>query len=1571
MFAAVAVLLLIWLLVQTEVVQNYIVGKLTHRLSEELKTEVSVQHVSFSLFNKVNLEKTLIRDRGNDTILYAGQLKVRLTDWFFFKEKIVLKYIGLEDAVIKLQRPDTLWNYQFIADYFAGSADTSSQPKKQIAIDFKKIDFKNVSFLSNDHWIGTKQTIKAGSALVDVQQIDFANNKFLINEIVLDRPQFLTEEFDGKRPPRHLRPKQVPDTSETNILLQVESIDITNGTFFNTSLTNGNMEFVGRKPDSYFDGRYILFNKINASLKHVSLVNDTLLANIDLSTSERSGFVVNKLQARMKFTPEIMEFSSLKIVTPKSRIQDYYAMKYSDFNGDMAEYITHILMDARFKNSHVHSDDIAYFAPELSHWKKAFDISGNFLGTVDNFKLQNLLLRNGSGTFLKGALTSKGLPDIDHTVFTLRNGIAQTTYTDIADVFPAVKKLNTPDLPALGTVGFKGNFSGTIYDFYTSGDITTALGNFSTDIKLVLSKHPEYKGSIRSTRFNLGKFIKEPLIGAVTFNGFVEGVGFEKATMTTSISGHVAELAFNNYTYQDIDLNGLFQKSYFNGELKADDDNFNFTSSLEIDFTNEIPRFNILGDLVNADLEKLNFIKHNLVLAGLFDLNFSGRNIDEFSGYAKLLNASLRHDSVSVSFDSLSVYSENGTSVKKLNVLSDDFSVSVEGDFSIMQLPVSLQAFLNRYYPAYIPYPGKYLPKQNFRFNVQTAAFEKYIHLFDSRIGGLNNILISGRVNGSDSSLNVVAKIPLFTYNTYVVEGAEIIADGNLARLDINGEIDNVIIKDSVRFPNTSFTINSHNDVSAVHLTTRANTTLNAAEFNADVTVYNDGLSIDINPSSFVLNDKKWNLQDHGTITLRKSILTASNVVFSSGDQQLSVQSTKENGRPDNTLEIGLQKINLEDFVPFVFIEPRLQGTATGTLEVSNIFDKIKLSANIIAEEFKMNADSIGIVNVQAYYPNNDSKITFSVQSPNNLYSFFAEGSYDVKAPADEAFETVLSLKGANISLVNQYVSGVFSDLNGLAWGDLHIVGNAAAPTITGEVALSKTSLKVNYTNVRYFIDTANVVFENDGIDFGIVELKDRNGNNGYVRGKLYEQGFKNMRYDFEMSSNSILVLETSAGQNPNFYGKAIGRVNMSLKGNEEDIVMMINAQTTDSTHIVLPPSSSRESGEADFIVFYEHGSDEGQAATNTTKTRLNVHLDVIATEIAQVDIILDDLSGDIIKATGNGRLRMDINNGNVRLNGRYNILAGSYDFNFQSFIPKKFILKEGVDNYIEWTGDASDAKINLSAQYTAENISLNDLINNQNIDISGNLKAYKGDVYVIAMLTGKLGSPKIDFRIDFPSTLAFRNDPTFAQFLNKLENDPSEMVKQVTWLIVFKSFAPYGEIRTGIDVKKITLNSISQQISNQINKMVSDLLFKWTGDKSLQFEIGGSLYSSSQLFTSVPSNESSNIDRQRVNLKLNKKLLDGRIIISVGSDLDFYVGNTAAAQTGQLQLLPDVSAEFILTNDKKLRAIIFSKSSLDISKTAIGRRNRQGIGLSYSRDWGKVPPLKRPVPTTSTEKQN
>ena len=125
-------LLFLWLIIQTSFVQTFIVKKVTKRLSNDLHTEVRIDRVSLALFNSMNLEGTLVKDLRKDTLLYANKVKLRITDWFFLKDELVLKYVGLEDAYVNMHRKDSVWNYQFLVDYF--SPTTPKEKKKNYLI---------------------------------------------------------------------------------------------------------------------------------------------------------------------------------------------------------------------------------------------------------------------------------------------------------------------------------------------------------------------------------------------------------------------------------------------------------------------------------------------------------------------------------------------------------------------------------------------------------------------------------------------------------------------------------------------------------------------------------------------------------------------------------------------------------------------------------------------------------------------------------------------------------------------------------------------------------------------------------------------------------------------------------------------------------------------------------------------------------------------------------------------------------------------------------------------------------------------------------------------------------------------------------------------------------------------------------------------------------------------------------------------------------------------------------------------------------------------------------------------
>src|SRR6202012_3570584 len=163
-------------------------------------------------------------------------------------------------------------------------------------------------------------------------------------------------------------------------------------------------------------------------------------------------------------------------------------------------------------------------------------------------------------------------------------------------------------------------------------------------------------------------------------------------------------------------------------------------------------------------------------------------------------------------------------------------------------------------------------------------------------------------------------------------------------------------------------------------------------------------------------------------------------------------------------------------------------------------------------------------------------------------------------------------------------------------------------------------------------------------IDFGTFQIKDKFGHTAdLLHGRLLHHAFDDLAFDFEMNTNRLLLLDTKATDNNQFYGNVIGKARITLTGPEEKMVMNIKGAPTDSSNIYLPPSVSRESGDADFIVWKVYGTEMKNRQPGKKSSDLLVNLDIDANNYANVFMILDPLSGDIIKTNGRGNLIMKV----------------------------------------------------------------------------------------------------------------------------------------------------------------------------------------------------------------------------------------------------------------------------------------------------------------------------------------
>ena len=1536
--------------VQTNIVQNWLVNIATNKLSKDLHSKVSINNVSFHFFNKASFNDVLILDKKSDTLLKAASLKIHITDWFFLKKIIELQYLGIENALIKLNREDSVWNYQYIIDHFASDKPSNNKPNNNFQV--KKVELNNISIVKDDKWRGEILTVNFKSLNLGIEDLDFVKNNFEIDHLIINEPYVNIQKFKGNRPADYKFPL-VENNKKDNILgVKINEFKIENGVI----AINNNYG----KATQGFDGEHIYLTALNAKFKDINVIGDTLYSTVDVNAKERSGLLLKHLQANLKWTPNLMEFSNFNLETNKSKLTNYFAMQFNNFDDDFAEYATNVYIVAKFKNSHINSDDIAYFSSSLSTWKKELQLNGNFNGTVSNFKFSNFTAKEkNNGTIISGDLIMKGLPDIDKTFIGFNNGTIKTNEKDLSAIVPSLKNVTSPNLKALGTILFTGSFNGTTSHFNTTNVITTAIGSLHSNINMLLPKKAEatYNGNITFNKFNLGKFLNDDKLGLVEFDGKFDGYSFNVNKLKTKLVGSFKSFEYNGYVYNNVTTNGTFQNKYFNGELKVDDINFNLIGNAEANFSGELPQFNILADFKKANLKALNFSKDELFLYGLLDVNFTGTNVDNFKGSAKFLNASISNNYSEVKFDSLSIYSDYYNATKYLHLASNDFTANVVGDFKILDLPNCFQSFLHNYYPAYIAAPNTIIKNQKFDFDLTTRYVEPYLQLFNKKLKGFSDASLKGRIDTRDNLFSIDLLLPYGVYKNYEISGVNIIGRGNRDSLEITGKLTNFKMSDSLNFPNSSINITSSNDLSKVSIKTRASSTLNEANLNAQVTTSTNGVKIKFNPSSFVLNDKRWNLDKEGEINLSKNLTEAKKVRFLQGFQEITLETSPDEGGNTNSLDISLKNVVAGDLTSLFLKDFKIEGITNGTIHVDDIFGKINAFADLKIDQFRIDKDSIGVAFIKSNYDSKTGVIYANINSPNTDYNFTIDALINIKEKATLPINTIVNLNHSKINLVQKLIGNdIFSNLDGYATGKLNISGKPTELDLDGKVKIYNTSLKVNYTQVKYKIDSALISFENDGINFGEFTIKDTLNNTGSLRGKLYEKNFKKLTFDFDLSTNKLLLINTTWVDNSLFYGNAIGKASLSFKGPEDNCKMVVSCEANEASHFTIPNSNSRKSSEANYIVFRPIGV-EMEEVKKKSNFDLSVDLDLIANNKIDFDIILDQSTGDVIKAKGNGRIRIKVGtNENLDIRGKYNIEEGSYDFNFQSFIRKPFVLKRGDDNYIEWSGSPYDANVHIDAMFEAKNISLKELIGNTQASFNNSSKNYRDDVYVIATLSGKLMQPDIKFRFDFPPNSPIKNDDVFDRFRKKIESDENEMLKQVTYLIVFNSFAPYGDASVEqTNFTSIGVNSISAIITKQINKSFTNLLYKITNDKSLAFDLSSNVYSSNDLFSQGNINASSSqFDRYNLKFKIGKSFFSDKVRVTFGSDFDINLRSSALS--GNFQWLPDWNVEWSLTNDKNLVFLVFSKNSLDISGSSLGRRNRQGIGISYKKDFDNNP---------------
>lgn len=1521
-----------------------------------MHTTVSIKKIDLELFDRMDMQNLLVLDHQKDTLLFAGDAKVNITDWFFFKKNITLKYIGLTDGFINLYRSDSVWNYQFLVDYFSSPSNKKTDTSaSSINLDLKVVNLKNIRIWQKDEWRGEDILVSGERLNVHADEFDLNKNVIRISEIQLDKPSFTLYDYKGKRPGDTSYTDVAPDIQMQGLQWNPDGWKLSvNKLTMNDGLVTVEKEGYSPPVMNEFDENHIIISSINGTFKNIDLTADTLKSVVSISAKDRGGFVIKKIAADFKFTPEIMEFKNLDIVTNKSHLQDYYAMHFKHFNDDMQDFIHTVTLDGHFKDSKVSSDDLAYFAPDTRTWNTDFTLSGTAHGKIDNLTAHDMIITAGADNYLSGDVSLRGLPDINKTFIDLRANELRSNYSELSRLIPSLKGITNPNLSAFGAINFSGSYTGYINDFVTYGTLSTDIGKLQTDLHLTIPDkgRPVYEGKISTSNFQLGKFIQNSNIGNIVFNGKINGKGFNANDVDIDVNGNISKVQYNGYEYSNIIAHGEFRNKLFTGSASINDPHIVIDTLVgSINFSKTNPEFDLQANVRKLHLKNLKFTNDSISLTGKFNLNFTGNNIDNFLGSAKLYNAVLSDEGKQLSFDSLYITSTFEDGKKSLNLASNELQAGIDGNFKIMELPDAFQLFLNKYYPAYINKPKKNIKNQAFDFYIKTRDVSDYINLFDKRITGLNNSVVQGNIDIAANTLNLQADIPQFNYSNINFNVIDFTATGNSDTLILNGDVDDVVINDSLHSPEARFSVIAANDISNISIKATGNRTFNNADLSARIQTRKNGFTLTFNPSTFVINQKQWQIAKEGVLQLQDSMLTANNIRFSQNGQEIYISTQPSLTSKGNDIMVAVQNLVVGDFTPMFLKSPQLGGLLNGNIRINDPFGNMAVEFDTKIDQFRFENDSVGIILANGEYDADPSQLKVNMISNNNLYNFSGDFAYRFKDTTTNQLSGSVVFNNSGIHILQNYLSSVFSSLNGRATGKLNISGKASAPKLTGSIKLDSTAMTIDYTQCHYHLaDGSLITFNPDEIDFGSIKILDTLNHTGTLTGKIYHTFFDNFFFNelhFKTDPvgngpSKFILLNTTSSDNNEFYGHVVGRAELSLNGFLSDMQMDISGEPTDSSHIYLPTGETAESGSMDYLEFTKFGREMKADLVSRQTTNIKVNMQLTANPLAKIDVILDETTGDIIKAQGSGKLNITAGTTEpLTIRGRYNVEQGQYTFNFQTFLKTPFTLQQG---FIEWQGDPYLANLNIDAIYQAQNVSLS------NIPTTTGYRNINGDVDIIFKLRGTLKNPQPEFEFQFPFDNPLKSDPIATEYLKtRFQEDKTALMNQVASLLLFNQFMSSDQpLITGNNTGNFVTRSVGQLLSATLSSSLNSWLQKVLNTKSvnlitnintgdLNFQKGAS------------QKELTNVG----NFGVRTAFLNNKLLVTVAGNVDYRLGQAVTTSNSNFLFTPDVSFEYLISPNGQLRVIGFNRSDADIGDIAgVTRRNRTGIQLSYRKDF-------------------
>ncbi|HEY5500097.1 MAG TPA: translocation/assembly module TamB domain-containing protein, partial [Bacteroidales bacterium] len=1031
----------------------------------------------------------------------------------------------------------------------------------------------------------------------------------------------------------------------------------------------------------------------------------------------------------------------------------------------------------------------------------------------------------------------------------------------------------------------------------------------------------------------------------------VKGIQDQKNEFSGSVEGKVPHFYFKGYEYQNLALNGVFNKKGFEGKASLDDENAKLNFSGLVDLSKQSPTFNfdLIADKVN--LQPLNLTTKAGITSLSFHLHsdFEGRVMDDLQGQVTIDSLNVVNKQERFYLNHLQILAGNIPGNKYILINSNLLNGEIRGNYKFSTLPKSLRSIAKFYFPSMfkpeIPY---FAINNDFTFNGTLLPSSSLAKVLGLPFIIEDKLVFNGFYNDRTGKFRVKADVPKLTYGKLPVQSLGLLLENPqgetkflaFARIGSGDKEMKFNVDTRSSNNNTAFKLNISNS----SLSTYSGNIQSDVNFSRRT----DGaLLIDakLRESNIILNDSVWNM--HPTdFRWEDHRLYVEDFQLTHSGQFIKIQGYASENSSD-TLNVLLNSFSLDDvflLLPKATTNIHFGGLVSGHSECVRLLKNPAMNADLSVDNFSFNHAVIGHLTAKSKWNNAMRALVLDAEIRSNQEIegvnrkiATASGAY---FPVSDSMFLSINADRLPVNFLEPYLGKILYNLQGVASGNAHLIGPMKQLGVYAQAYVENVSFGIQMLNTRYsfsdsvLVSPRIVVFRN-------VIVKDREGNVAKATGILRHQYFKNMQTSIDIQAKNLLAMDIPPSPDAFFYGTAYATGTVSINGPQDNITIDINARTEDKTKATISIKNKNQVTENSFIKFIQKKKVNEDYDLDLKKkpilpeafnipTNLTVDLKIEATPNAELTLIPDPNSSDEIKARGNGAIRAVFNNANdMQLFGRYTIENGSYKFIYENLLRRDFNIENGGS--INFSGDPLAAELNIKANYTV-NANLSDLLSTEALS-SLNLNRSSIPVNCVLKLDGELQKPGIQLDLAFPSA----DDNLKKQIANVINTD--EMVnQQIVFLMLFGRFSTPSyttSVQSSTSGMSTALNTTISTVSSQLNNMINDVFGK--SKMSFDFDYRNAAYE-----LGTPG---------EWKVGMSGQWLDNRLTFN---------GNLGTrenlVQTNKSQFIGEFDFNLKLKNSEKWSARFFNKANDNrYFKSAL---NTQGLGLVYKEDFNKVSDL-------------